>query len=1013
MTIEPVTQPVLGGCEPETMQLQVLQDENRLLFEQLRVVQEELERFHYQPQAIADSVVPTVIQIAPVDERLIQIEAENIRYAAMLEVQGELNELQARYALSSRLGNILIEGTRSAGAFFSVPRRLHRVWKQNRHSSPPAALGGKSFDKVIQTYQQGGQDQVQELLSRTAASSAVQANAWTALARTLMETEPAVAASMASRAYALEPRGFRQKWLAFRFHEAGDFIKAEAWLALLPEDVPFTESETRHKERLLKQAVQYRQEQARLRYEVDTQQEQVQFQWEKLAQARDTLAGTVEQQRAQLASLHIQVQKLDQERVAQMTVAQELRVHSQWLEQELAQLRQDRGLQIQRADELQAHIQALAEETKIYKQTSQEQGVLLEQQEQERISLKQSIEDLQQSVRDEKEQVTQWFEQCRILQAGLAEAFQERDRLQMLEKQHDEQNISLLTELESLTLRHDEQQFLVAQKQNECESLRLEVSALESRLQEYLELLDQEQKQHAGLQTQFASLSESHEYQQGLLSQKQSEYEALGLDVAALQLRLDEKTELLEREQQQNEFLQSELDALGLHHEEQQALAAQAQSECEALALDVSASQLKFEEQAKLLEQTKQQAEAAQRQVESLLADQERISALRTQEHTELLSVQTALEALKLACAEQTQLAAQRLERCESIQMELNAMTTAHAEQAALAAQRQGELLQQGREQLSLEKARAALENKQRELEQKLVAQIEREAGLIQDLSKQVQGLAARDLISPETLQGMLTAQAEELARAHRQIELAVQKNSLNTARQIQSFVSMQEYFATGVLPAFNSESHSWPVSADFALCLMQRLVLEQYDLVIEFGSGMSTVIVARTLALIAERQQTAAAHFISFDHLEPYYQQTLGYLKQAGLEQGVQLTLAPLKEWQGADGQTYPYYSCQTVLAQLAKQKKASRKRILVIVDGPPAATGPKARYPAGPIVMQYFPDAHIDFLMDDFIRQDEKEVAKHWQRDVKAAGLLSAVRNFKLEKDACLITVHPKDSK
>lgn len=1013
MTIEPVTQPVPSGNGPEAMQLQILQDENRLLFEQLKVVQEELERAHYQPQAIAASVVPTVIQIAPVDERLIQIDAENMRYQAMLEVQRELNELQARYALSSRLGDILIEGTRSAGAFFSVPGRLHRVWKQNRHSSPSAALGGKSFDKVIQAYQQGGQDQVEELLSRTAASSAVQANAWTALARTLIETEPAAAASMANRAYALEPRGFRQKWLAFRFHEAGDLLKAEAWFALLPQDVPLTESETRHKERLLKQALQYRQEQARLRYEVDTQQQHVQFQWEKLAQARDALAGTVEQQRAQLASLHTQVQNLDQERVAQMNVSQELRVHSQWLEQELAQLRQDRDLQIQRADELQAHMQALAEEAKTYKQTSQQQSVLIEQQEQECIGLKQIIESLQQSVRDEKEQVSQWFEQCRVLQAGLAEAFQERDRLQELEKQHNEQQASLLAELESLALRHDEQQLFAAQKQNECESLRLEISALEARLQEHLELQSEERQQHAVLQSQFATLNENHEYHLGLLNQKQSEHEALSLDVAALQLKLNEQTELLEKEQQQNELLQSELDALGLHHDEQQALTAQAQSDCEALALDISALQLKFDEQTKLLEQAKQQAEAAQHQAEALLADQEKISALRTQEHNERLSVQTALDALKLVCAEQTQLAAQRLDRCESVQMELNAMTTAHAEQAALAAQRQGELLQQGREQLSLEKARTALESKQQELEQRLAAQIEREAGLIQDLSRQIQGLAARDLVSPEVLQEMLTTQAEDLARAHRQIELSAQKNSLNTARQIQSFVSMQEYFATGILPAFNSESHSWPVSADFAFCLIQRLVLEQYDLVIEFGSGMSTVIVARTLASIAERQQAASAHFISFDHLEAYYQQTLGYLQQAGLEKGVQLTLAPLQEWQGADGQTYPYYSCQSALAQLAKQKKASRKRILVIVDGPPAATGPKARYPAGPIVMQHFPDAHIDFLMDDFIRQDEKEVAKHWQRDVKAAGLLSAVRNFKLEKDACLITVHPKDSK
>ncbi len=349
----------------------------------------------------------------------------------------------------------------------------------------------------------------------------------------------------------------------------------------------------------------------------------------------------------------------------------------------------------------------------------------------------------------------------------------------------------------------------------------------------------------------------------------------------------------------------------------------------------------------------------------------------------------------------------------KSLQSQLNHVLEIRDEHAALAAQRQGELLQQAKEQLHLEKSKAALEVRQLELEQLLSDQTARETGLIERLSAQIQSLATREVAVPGVFEELFKKQSDDLVRVRRHLETAIKNNSANAVRQLQSFVGMQEYFATGVLPAFNSESHSWPVSADFALCLMQRVVLEQYDLVIEFGSGMSTVILAKTLALRAERDPSAKTQFISFDHLDSYYQQTLGYLKQSGVDSLVQLTLAPLQEWQAADGQIYPYYSCQKALAHLAKQRSASKKRILVIVDGPPAATGPRARYPAGPIVMQYFPDAHIDFLMDDFIRQDEKEVAKQWQRDVKAAGLLSAVRNFKFEKDACLITVHPKDSK
>jgi len=49
-----------------------------------------------------------------------------------------------------------------------------------------------------------------------------------------------------------------------------------------------------------------------------------------------------------------------------------------------------------------------------------------------------------------------------------------------------------------------------------------------------------------------------------------------------------------------------------------------------------------------------------------------------------------------------------------------------------------------------------------------------------------------------------------------------------------------------------------------------------------------------------------------------------------------------------------------------LAQQYPPTGLRVLVIVDGPPAATGPHARYPAGPLVLQHFAGAQIDFLME-----------------------------------------------
>ena len=220
----------------------------------------------------------------------------------------------------------------------------------------------------------------------------------------------------------------------------------------------------------------------------------------------------------------------------------------------------------------------------------------------------------------------------------------------------------------------------------------------------------------------------------------------------------------------------------------------------------------------------------------------------------------------------------------------------------------------------------------------------------------------------------------------------------------------MQNYFATGELPHINTERHSWPISPDFALYLIELLELNDYDLIVEFGSGISTSIIGKTLAkMAAKRSGKPPVDFVSFDHLEKYYQQTLTQLEHAGLAKAVQLNLAPLQDWLAPNGNTYSYYACQPTLAAVAQKHPADGLRLLVIVDGPPAATGKHARYPAGPLILQHFAGAHIDLLLDDYIRDDEKEIAKLWQNDIAAAQLAHTSAERKLEKDSCLITISP----
>ncbi len=105
-------------------------------------------------------------------------------------------------------------------------------------------------------------------------------------------------------------------------------------------------------------------------------------------------------------------------------------------------------------------------------------------------------------------------------------------------------------------------------------------------------------------------------------------------------------------------------------------------------------------------------------------------------------------------------------------------------------------------------------------------------------------------------LDAQLKKQADELIHVRKFLETSLKREIANAAKQIEAVVGLQSYFATGELPNVNTEHNTWPVSPDFALYLIELIELNDYDLIIEFGSGISTVVVARTLAKIAGRRQ-------------------------------------------------------------------------------------------------------------------------------------------------------------
>ncbi|WP_185218877.1 FkbM family methyltransferase [Paraburkholderia dinghuensis] len=231
-----------------------LQHENAQLLVELHCVQEALENCYRESQANLNNRSP---------DELVELHAENQRLRTSVAVQRNVHELESNCALNARLGNILIECADAPSSIFSVLGKLTGFWRQSRRQVPPDALGGKDFSKIIATYSTGGFDAIEKSIASLSVLPSMLANAYTALARQLMNSDRAAAAEAARRAYNLDPKGYRLKWLAFRLHESGEVVEAEAMLDILPAETPFSNSEARQVSQVRNEAKRARKKEAK------------------------------------------------------------------------------------------------------------------------------------------------------------------------------------------------------------------------------------------------------------------------------------------------------------------------------------------------------------------------------------------------------------------------------------------------------------------------------------------------------------------------------------------------------------------------------------------------------------------------------------------------------------------------------------------------------------------------------------------------------------------------------
>jgi len=249
---------------------------------------------------------------------------------------------------------------------------------------------------------------------------------------------------------------------------------------------------------------------------------------------------------------------------------------------------------------------------------------------------------------------------------------------------------------------------------------------------------------------------------------------------------------------------------------------------------------------------------------------------------------------------------------------------------------------------------------------------------LIDEAGQKAQNISTGDG-EPVQVAGMLEALDSGMKQSHRELKKEIKAVNWHTESLFSLFSILQPVFP---LPSMNG----WAAYPDFLNLICLQILTRKPTLVLEIGSGISTLITAYCL------KRNGRGRVIALDHLDRYADETRELIRMHGLSGFAEVCLAPLKETV-IGSETWLWYDMEGV--------KPGGQIDLMIVDGPPGVTQYMARYPALPLMYSNLSSNAI-IVLDDGGREDEKKIIERYLTEYPSFDF----RYIDLEKGAFLMT-------
>ena len=275
-------------------------------------------------------------------------------------------------------------------------------------------------------------------------------------------------------------------------------------------------------------------------------------------------------------------------------------------------------------------------------------------------------------------------------------------------------------------------------------------------------------------------------------------------------------------------------------------------------------------------------------------------------------------------------------------------------------------------------------------------------------------------------LENKLTAMLNKQNEDSIEIANALGKHITRCHEEQKSNISSQ--FELRKLTAFSRipiSTNSYDIDSANLAELSSLVSQNTYDVIIEFGCGLSTVVSASTLQDKAGRgfnngkyledkgnnseiEKALPKHIVCFEQSSERLKETTGLLSIAGVEAYVDLCHAPMISVGHKDNAKGGelFYDCTEKLLELKRILNNRNANILVVINGP-VLDDDNAKYWALPLVLDYFSQADITVFSNGTNSEQVSDLIPQWEDECERRQLTANVKKLKTPKGVTIITI------